>query len=476
MQKQKCNRFILLGLGFGDEGKGSITDFLVNEFSIDTVVRYNGGSQAAHTVVTPQGITHIFSQFGSGTFIPDTKTYLSEQMFIDPYSLLEEDFVLKQKGIKDGLKRLVLSPNAVVVTPFHKMIGQMEEIARGKQRLATTGKGVGAAALEYLESPKNSIFIKDFLNSKILIKKFENHHKKIFTRAFSILESSNQKDLGKVFLYFKDNYLPNRVIQFYLEFAKSYKDSIDIKNNFRKRLFAANQSYLLEGAQGSLLDPEYGFYPYITKTKTTLSSAFSLIRKKDNITSIGILRCYSHRHGKGPLPTEKKILSKKIKEEHNPENIWQGKFRMGWFDLILARYAVKLNPDLSSIALTCLDQVAEFPKIKVCVEYSYQGKNSNSLKKFFKIKKEKNHIRILDIIRHKHSLEDRKLLTKLLSECKPSCYLEFSTWKKDLDSLRENKIPKELQVFLDFLESKEGIHLPISIVSFGKTRKEKMIR
>lgn len=473
MQKQKYKNFILVGLGFGDEGKGSITDFLVDAYFTKTVIRYNGGSQAAHTVVTPDKKTHIFSQFGSGTFHKNTKTYLSEQMFIDLYSLLEEEFVLKQKGIKDALKRIVISPNATLITPYHKMIGQMEEIARGKNKVGTTGKGVGIAAIDKMYFPKEAIYIKD-LDSKNLLIKLEKQREKFFNRAISILSNTENKEVEKILLYFKNKYPLRQVFQFFQEFAKSYQNTIDKGNSFKKRLLAGNESYLLEGAQGTLLDLEYGFFPYITKTKTTLESAKNLFLSK-KIESIGILRCYSHRHGKGPLPTETKILSKKIKEEHNLENHWQGSFRMGWFDLILTRYAVKLNPDLSSIALTCLDQVADFPKIKVCVEYIYNGKDSNLLRKFFKTKSENNEIRILDIIPQRHSLEDRKLLTKLLLECKPSRYLEFTTWKKDLDSLRENKIPKELQFFLDFLESKNGIHLPISILSFGKTRKEKMI-
>lgn len=469
--------FIVLGLGFGDEGKGAITDYLVEKFRINSVIRFNGGSQAAHTVVTPDGISHTFSQFGSGMFVKGTRSFLSSQMLIDPYSLLEEEFVLKRKGISDAFKRLVIDSKCRIITPYHKMIGQMQELARGKSRFGSTGKGVGEAVLEYDLDKENTIYLKDFFSAKSLQRKLEIHYLKQMNRAFEILSQANSKEVSKVFLYFKNKYMPSKMIQFYQGFAKSYSKSIDRKGNYLEKLFDSKSSVLLEGAQGALLDPEYGFVPYITKTKTTLYYAQTFLNKKRKPICIGVLRAYSHRHGMGPLPTESISLSKKIQEEHNTDNPWQGAFRFGWLDLILCRYAIQMNSGLDTIALTCIDQLSGLGKIKVCTEYQYKGIISKEMAKFFQYKREKDIIRITDINPILNSTDkEKKKLTEILFECKPYEYLEFKGWKKDIAKIESEKdLPENLKTYLHFLESKEGFGLSISILSFGKTRRKKIL-
>ena len=475
--KLKSIDFIVLGLGFGDEGKGTVTDYLVDRFGINTVIRFNGGSQAAHTVVTPDGISHTFSQFGSGMFIKGTRSFLSSQMLIDPYSLLEEEFVLKRKGISDAFKRLTIDSNCRVITPFHKMIGRMNELIRGKSRFGSTGKGVGEAVLEYHLDKENAIYLKDFFHAKNLQRKLEIHYLKQMNRAFEILSKTDSKEVSKVFLYFKNKYMPGKMIQFYQGFAKSYSKSIDRKGNYLQKLFDSKSSILLEGAQGVLLDPDYGFAPYITKTKTTLGSAQTLLNKKRKPICIGVLRAYSHRHGMGPLPTESISLSKKIKEEHNTDNPWQGAFRFGWLDLILCRYAIQMNPGLDRLALTCIEQLSGFAKIKVCIEYQYKGIISKEMAKFFRYKREKGVSRITGINPILNSTdEEKKKLTEILFKCKPYGYLEFKGWKEDIAKIEsEKELPENLKTYLDFLESKEGFGLPIFILSYGKTRREKII-
>ncbi len=405
--KTKKSDFIVLGLGFGDEGKGAITDYLVDKFGIDTVIRFNGGSQAAHNVVTPD-YSHTFSQFGSGTLVTGTKTFLSSQMLVDPYSLLEEDFVLKQKGILDAMERLTIDPNCVIITPFHKMVGQMEEVARGKGRFGSTGKGVGQAVFDFNNDRKNVLYIKDFFDKDTLVRKIEQHYLNQFRKAFAILAKTKSPLASKICFYFKNKYNLNQLLNFYEGFAKSYSKSIDSKGNHLQTLLKSKSSLLLEGAQGVLLDPEFGFFPYVTKTKTTLSYAQNLLKSKRKPTCIGVLRAYSHRHGAGPLPTESILLSKKIKEEHNLDNPWQGEFRIGWLDLVLCRYAIKMNPGIDSIALTCLDQLSGLSKIKVCIAYEYKGNLSQAMKRFFQYKKNGNEIRIIGINPISNSRDEEK--------------------------------------------------------------------
>ncbi len=476
--RTKKSDFIVIGLGFGDEGKGAITDYLVDRFGIGTVIRFNGGSQAAHNVITPDGISHTFSQFGSGTLIKEARTFLSRQMLVDPYSLLEEEFVLKQKGILDAMKLLTIDPNCVIITPFHKMVGQMEEVSRGKRRFGSTGKGVGEAVLSFTNDKEGTLILKDFFSKKILSKKLEIHYLNQFKKAFSILAKTKSPLASKICLYFKNKYNLNQLFNFYEGFAKSYSKSIDSKGNHLQTLLKSKSSLLLEGAQGVLLDPEFGFFPYITKTKTTLGYAQNLLKSKRKPTCIGVLRAYSHRHGAGPLPTESILLSKKIKEEHNLDNPWQGEFRIGWLDLVLCRYAIKINPGIDSIALTCLDQLSGLSKIKVCIEYRYNKNFPESMKRFFQYKKTGNEIRIIGINPILNSSEvEKKQIAQVLLNSKPSKYLEFKGWKEYITKLNlEKEFPKNLKVYLDFLESKEGFGLPISILSFGKTRREKFFR
>src|SRR5688572_10036886 len=131
--------FLVVGLGFGDEGKGTIIDYLARRYRAHTVIRFNGGPQAAHHVVTADGRAHCFSQFGSATLIDGVCTYLSRFMLLDPLALINENYHLKQLGITDGLKRLTIDKDSLIVTPFHKLINRMQEIARGDKRHGSCG-------------------------------------------------------------------------------------------------------------------------------------------------------------------------------------------------------------------------------------------------------------------------------------------------------------------------------------------------
>ncbi|KAF0249156.1 MAG: adenylosuccinate synthase [bacterium] len=121
--------FIVVGLGYGDEGKGTTTDYLTRKYQAHTVIRFNGGSQAAHHVVTSSGITHCFAQFGSGTLVSGVRSYLSSYMAVDPLALLVENQALQEKGVQDGLSRIIIDENCLVITPFHKIINQMQEVS-----------------------------------------------------------------------------------------------------------------------------------------------------------------------------------------------------------------------------------------------------------------------------------------------------------------------------------------------------------
>lgn len=468
---------IAAGLGFGDEGKGSIVDFLTHKYNIHTVIRFNGGSQAAHNVVTPEGLSHTFAQFGSGTLIKDVRTYLSPQMLVDPISLLQEELVLKQKGILDAMKRLTIDSKCTIITPFHKMIGQMQEILRGKNKFSTTGKGVGQAVLNRINNPESAITFQDCFSEKTLQHKLEEHILIAQSQALELLDSTESKEAEDLYKYFITSYSSRKLFNIYRGFVRSYSGCIDRKGNTIQKLLKSGKPLLFEGAQGILLDPEFGFSPYITKTKTDFHHAEKLIPTNSNkpeIQRIGILRAYAHRHGNGPLPTENKALRKKIQEEHNTTNNWQGDFRIGWFDLLTARYAIEVSGRIDSLALTCLDQLSGLSTIKVCISYEYKGTPANDLKHFFYLDKKNTITGIKKLINPRE--EERKKQTQYLQHCKPYQYLEFKGWKEKLPVILSlSDLPKNAKNYIDFLESREGLNHKISILSFGKTREDKFM-
>ena len=158
-------------LGFGDAGKGSITDFLTRQLSAHTVVRYNGGPQAAHTVVTGDGKQHTFSQFGSGTLLPSTKTLLSRFMLINPLNMLKEERHLKELGITDALQRTQIDRRALVITPFQKAINRLKEIARAENRHGSCGEGIGECMADTLKYGDAMLYAGDLQDRATLSKK-----------------------------------------------------------------------------------------------------------------------------------------------------------------------------------------------------------------------------------------------------------------------------------------------------------------
>ena len=163
--------YIIVDLGFGDSGKGILTDFLVRHSNAGIVVRYNGGAQAGHNVVTPDGRHHTFSQFGSGTFVPGVKTLLSRHMVIHPGALLVEGEVLEASGITDAFSRLRISEQALVITPFHQAVNRIREMARGANRHGSCGVGVGEAVADSLEKTADTVRAVDLLDPPTLRRK-----------------------------------------------------------------------------------------------------------------------------------------------------------------------------------------------------------------------------------------------------------------------------------------------------------------
>ena len=214
-----------------------------------------------------------------------------------------------------------------------------------------------------------------------------------------------------------------------------------------------SETIIFEGAQGALLDVDYGFFPFITKTNTTVHE----VPEIKNPTKVGILRAYGHRHGNGPFPTHARDVEKNHKELHNIPNEWQGVLRVGWFDIVFAKYGIALNDGVDWISLTNLDQLSGVGKIKVCTHYTY----CESLPKGF-VGKNKGKESIITGIKkiHHGNTQER---ADILEACTPM-YVELNGWDEDITGVKTFKdLPKAAQAYIEFLE--EQLQTPIKLIS-----------
>ena len=361
--------YIIVDLGFGDAGKGLLTDFLFRHLKADLVVRYNGGAQAGHNVVTPEGKQHRFSQFGSGTFIPHVKTYLSRHVVIHPQALLIEGDILEKKGVQNPFSRLRISEQALVITPFHQAANHIREMVRGENRHGSCGVGVGETVADSLTKYANSVRAGDLNHPDILWRKLQA------IRAFkrkeiSVLCKKNTHDfaLAQECDVFEGDDL---IEQWINSIARINELGLVVPDSTLKDWLQESQNVIFEGAQGVLLDAEAGFYPYVTWSRSTTQNAFDLIKEfapNMPFTRIGVMRSYMVRHGPGPLPTEVDALAPLV-SEHNEGNEWQGTVRYGWFDAVLARYALAVTGGVDTLAITHLDILPRLKTWKYCLVY-----------------------------------------------------------------------------------------------------------
>lgn len=368
--------FLVGGLGFGDEGKGSIVDFLARRGPTSTVVRFNGGPQAAHHVVLPAGAWHCFSQFGSGTLVPGVRTYLSRHVIVEPTYLLREAQALRDLGVRDAMRRVFLSPECTVLTPYHKLVGQLEELARGPARASTTGLGVGNCARDREGEACSRLQVKDFARPARLREQVLALASEKVARARDLIARCADPRLAKQMDRTREQitgeHPPEKVIRVCRNFYHAYHSQVQPEPDFLPPVFETPETIIFEGAQGALLDPRHGFPPFVTKTDCTFAHALQLVRaynRGHQVTRVGVTRCYATRHGRGPLVTEDARLDARQEGEHNRRNAWQGKFRVGWFDLVATRHALEVMGGVDVLAVTCVDRLAGLPRVKLCRAY-----------------------------------------------------------------------------------------------------------
>lgn len=349
---------LIAGLGFGDEGKGTITEYVVGSTGAEMVVRYNGGPQTAHNVVLADGRHHCFSQFGSGT-LRGAKTYLSEHVLVDPIALHSEAKHLKEIMGEDPYPYLIIDENAVLITPYHRVANRLREQARSVKH-GTCAVGLG-------EAREDSFRFPSFATARMK----DLFHLPRLRDKLATVRERKLAEFGKG----ADSFLDAPVDDYMPAYEALPPLQITDVGILAMAAEKDDAHLVFEGAQGVLLDENDGFTPHVTWTCTTFHNATKLLCQtlttEGDIKKIGVLRTYATRHGAGPFPTEKGVAyperAKLLAKEHNGHGIWQGNFRVGYFDAVSARYALECVGGVDEIALTHLDKTSFLPKY--CDEY-----------------------------------------------------------------------------------------------------------
>ena len=336
---------IVIGLGFGDEGKGTVTDYLCTLKPVNAVVRFSGGAQTAHNVVLENGQHHTFAQFGSGT-MRGVQTLLSKYMMVNPFTMAAEANALIPKIGYDPFDITLVSSTALLTTPLHAAVNHLREIARGGDAHGSCGMGIGETRSYALKHPILAVEVNDLRLPGYLEAKLDEY-RKWAENTFGV-ENFVAPSTDELMVSYMSLMADNRL--------RIVSDR-DIREEIRKGY------NVFEGSQGVLLDEAMGFHPHTTWSDTTSQKAQRLLAEaglpQGNV--IGVTRSYTTRHGYGPFPSEfiGEAWRESFPEEHNGAGRWQGSWRGGYLDLPLLKYAVKANHGVDEIAVTHLDTPVE---------------------------------------------------------------------------------------------------------------------
>lgn len=420
--------FIVLGAQWGDEGKGKMTDYLAEEANV--VVRFQGGNNAGHTVVVGDK-EYKLHLIPSGVLYDDKLNVIGNGVVVDPKALFEEIDYLEGVGVKVTPEKLIVSDRAQLIMPYHKVLDKLKEKARGKNDIGTTGKGIGPCYTDKFE--RCGIRVCDLMHEDVFAEKLREN-----------VEAKNAyitKVLGGEELKFDE------ILEEYLGFAKKLKPfiqdtSVRVYNEIKN-----DKTVLFEGAQGMLLDIDYGTYPYVTSSNTTGGGVSSGVGIGPNMitNAVGITKAYTTRVGKGPFPTE--LIDETgdwIREKGHEYGVTTGRSRRcGWLDLVIVKTAARVS-GLTSLAVTKIDTLAGLEKIKVCVGYKF----NDTVIDYFPA-----------------SLED-------LAKCEP-IYEEFDGWDDSVADVRSyDELPENVKKYLARIS--EFTDTKISIVGVGPKRDQTM--
>jgi len=419
---------LLLGLQWGDEGKGKIVDVLTKKY--DIIARFQGGPNAGHTLEF-DGIKHVLHTIPSGIFHPTAVNLVGNGVVIDPVIFKRELDNLAPFGI-DIPKKLLISRKAHLILPTHRLLDAASEASKGKAKIGSTLKGIGPTYMD--KTGRNGIRVGDIElpNWKEKYRALANKHEAMIASY----KADIQYDLAELEVAFFEA----------IETLKTL-DFID-SEAYLFDAMAQGKSILAEGAQGSLLDIDFGTYPFVTSSNTTAAGACTGLGIAPNKIKevFGIFKAYTTRVGSGPFPTELfDEVGATMGRVGNEFGATTGRpRRCGWLDLVALKYAVAIN-GVTQLMMMKGDVLSGFNKLKVCTAYNYQGKT----------------------ITHFPYDIDPELVTPV--------YTELPGWKEDLTGMTQaDQLPKELMTYIEFLEAELGV--PIKIVSVGPDRKQTILR
>jgi len=419
---------LLLGLQWGDEGKGKIVDVLTSNY--DIIARFQGGPNAGHTLVF-NGRKHVLHTIPSGIFHDDSVNLVGNGVVIDPVIFKKELEKLSEHNV-DYKSKLIISRKAHLILPTHRLLDAASETAKGKAKIGSTLKGIGPTYMD--KTGRNGIRIGDIELEgwKIRYRKLANKHEAMIN-------------------------FHNVQIQYDLEeLEKEFFEAIDLLKTLtfvdsEEYIFQAmrnGQSILAEGAQGSLLDIDFGTYPFVTSSNTTAAGACTGLGVAPNKIGevFGIFKAYTTRVGSGPFPTE--LFDKDGQEMARIGQEFGATTgrprRCGWLDLVALKYACQVN-GVTQLMMMKADVLSGFKSIKVCTSYKYKGES---------------------IWHFPFNIEEKNVTP---------IYTEMKGWAADLTKMDDaSQLPKELNDYIDFLEKE--LDIPIKIVSVGPDRKQTIFR
>ncbi len=420
---------VVVGTQWGDEGKGKVVDLLTAR--ADMVVRFQGGNNAGHTLVV-EGKQFIFHIVPSGILYEDKKCLIGNGLVVDPEVLLEEIKSLKQAGIEVTPDRLSLSEKAQIIMPYHKAIDLAREVAKGRDKIGTTGRGIGPC--------------------------YEDKAARTGVRAVDLTEPDTLEEKITVNLKEKNFYLTSflgaepldaqPILDRYLEMAEILTPFItDVSVELAEGL-KANKRILFEGAQGTHLDIDHGTYPFVTSSNPISGAACAGagIGPGQLHHVMGIVKAYTTRVGAGPFVTELTDKTGDYIQERGAEfGATTGRRRRcGWLDLVVVGDSARIN-GLNSVAITKLDVLTGLEKLNICVGYEIEGK----------------------LVDHRPASLRKQAL------CIP-VYKEMEGWQEDITRARNmDQLPDQARAYLKAIE--EITAVPISIVSVGPGREETIL-
>ena len=351
---------VVLGAFYGDEGKGKIIDYLSKNAKY--AVRFSGGNNAGHSIEV-DGKKFAFHLLPSGILNKNIKAILGNGVVIDPKVLLEEINNLKKNGY--DVKNLFISEKAHVILPYHIILDGLQEEIRGKNKIGTTKRGIGPAYCDKFE--RSGIRMEDFIS-----KRFKELLKNNIRNKNVILKAYGYEELD-----FKSIY------QEYHTYAKELKKYVKDTTTMLHKAIKKGENILCEGAQATLLDIDFGSYPYVTSSNPTIGgvSTGTGIGSRYINEVIGVIKAYSSRVGEGPYVTEQNNAIGDIIRElgHEYGTTTKRPRRCGWLDIVALNYAIMVN-GLTCIAINHLDTIGKLDKIKLCVAYKYKNKITTDFK------------------------------------------------------------------------------------------------